>query len=66
MDRFAGQFNQDAIGGAPFIGISRPVIKAHGSSNETAFMNAIRQAIEYKKSGMIEAIEQSVQHMTAE
>lgn len=29
-------------------------------------MNAIRQAIEYKKSGMIEAIEQSVQHMTAE
>ena len=65
-EAFAGQFNQDAIGGAPFIGISRPVIKAHGSSNETAFMNAIRQAIEYKKSGMIEAIEQSVQHMTAE
>ena len=30
------------------------------------FMNAIRQAIEYKKSGMIEAIEQNVQHMTAE
>ena len=66
MDDFRSLFDQDAVGGAPFIGISRPVIKAHGSSNDTAFMNAIRQAIEYKKSGMIEAIEQNVQHMTAE
>ena len=60
MDNFASLFDQDAVGGAPFIGISRPVIKAHGSSNEVAFMNAIRQAIEYKKSGMIEAITESV------
>ena len=60
MDNFAALFDQDAVGGAPFIGISRPVIKAHGSSNEIALMNAIRQAIEYKKSGMIEAITESV------
>ena len=60
MDEFRSQFDQDAVGGAPFIGISRPVIKAHGSSNEVAFMNAIRQAIEYKESGMIEAIEANV------
>ena len=60
MDEFRSQFDQDAVGGAPFIGISRPVIKAHGSSNEIAFMNAIRQAIEYKKSGMIEAVEANV------
>lgn len=66
MDDFRSQFNQDAIGGAPFIGISRPVIKAHGSSNEIAFMNAIRQAIEYKKSGMIEAIEHNVQMLSDE
>ena len=31
-------------GGAPLLGISRPVIKAHGSSNAKAFKNAIRQA----------------------
>lgn len=60
MDNFASLFDQDAVGGAPFIGISRPVIKAHGSSNEVAFMNAIRQAIEYQKSGMIEAITECV------
>ncbi len=64
MDNFAALFDQDAVGGAPFIGISRPVIKAHGSSNEIAFMNAIRQAIEYKKSGMIEAITESVSQIS--
>lgn len=64
MDQFASLFDQDAVGGAPFIGISRPVIKAHGSSNEVAFMNAIRQAIEYQKSGMIEAITECVTQTT--
>ena len=31
---FREVFNQDKIGGAPFLGIAKPVIKAHGSSNE--------------------------------
>ncbi len=31
-------------GGAPLLGASKPVIKAHGSSNAKAFYNAIRQA----------------------
>ena len=33
------------IGGTPFLGIHKPVIKAHGSSDELAFRNAIRQAM---------------------
>ena len=64
MDEFKEMFNQDVIGGAPFLGIAHPVIKAHGSSNEIAIMNAVRQAIEYTKSGMIEAVEQNIEHMT--
>lgn len=32
------------IGGAPLMGIQKPVIKAHGSSNALAIKNAIRQA----------------------
>ena len=64
MDEFKEMFNQDVIGGAPFLGIAHPVIKAHGSSNEIAVMNAVRQAIEYTKSGMIEAVEQNIEHMT--
>ena len=43
-------------GGAPLLGISKPVIKAHGSSNAKAFKNAIRQAAAYAESGMIERI----------
>ncbi|MBO5682361.1 MAG: phosphate acyltransferase PlsX [Clostridia bacterium] len=32
-------------GGAPILGIAKPVIKAHGSSDARAFKNAIKQAI---------------------
>ena len=34
------------IGGTQFLGIKKPVIKAHGSSDALAFRNAIRQAME--------------------
>ncbi len=34
------------FGGAPLMGVKKPVIKAHGSSDARAFSNAIRQAIE--------------------
>ncbi len=66
MDEFREVFNQDKIGGAPFLGIAKPVIKAHGSSNETAVMNAVRQAIAYTKSGMIDAVKANIQYMTAQ
>lgn len=66
MDEFAGLFDQDRIGGAPFLGIAKPVIKAHGSSNEIAVMNAVRQAISYAKSGMIEAVTENISYMTVE
>lgn len=66
MDGFREVFNQDKIGGAPFLGIAKPVIKAHGSSNEIAVMNAVRQAIAYTKSGMIAAVSENIQYMTVE
>lgn len=66
MDEFRGLFDQDRVGGAPFLGIAKPVIKAHGSSNETAVMNAVRQAIAYTNSGMIEAVSENMQYMTVE
>ena len=43
-------------GGAPIIGISKPVIKAHGSSDAKAFHNAIKQAIAYAESGAVEEL----------
>lgn len=52
-------------GGSPILGISKPVIKAHGSSNAKAFKNAIRQAIDFAGSGAIEEIGEAVGAYTA-
>ena len=46
------RFDASAHGGAPLLGISKPVIKAHGSSDAKAIKNAIRQAIFFVESGI--------------
>ena len=51
------------VGGTAFIGISKPVIKAHGSSDAFAIKNAIRQAAKFAASGIIEDITENVEHM---
>ncbi len=51
------------VGGTALMGISKPVIKAHGSSDAYAIKNAIRQAMEYKKAGIIEDITENVAYM---
>ncbi len=43
------EFDASEYGGAPFLGIVRPVFKAHGSSDAVAIKNALRQAREYVK-----------------
>ena len=64
LNQFRDLFNQDKIGGSPFLGIAKPVIKAHGSSNEIAVMNAVRQAIAYTNSGMIDEVRKNIAYMT--
>ena len=66
MDDFRELFNQDKVGGAPFLGIAKLVIKAHGSTNENVTQNAVRQAIAYTKSGMIDAVSENIAYMTVE
>ncbi len=43
-------------GGAVLLGVAKPVVKAHGSSNAKAFKNAIRQAANFARSGAVEKI----------
>lgn len=50
-------FDAGEFGGAPILGISKPVIKAHGSSKAKAFKNAIRQAIAYSDTDLSGDIE---------
>ena len=46
------QFDSSEHGGAPILGISKPVIKAHGSSDAKAIKNAVRQAIFFVNTGI--------------
>ncbi|MEA4932830.1 MAG: phosphate acyltransferase PlsX [Lawsonibacter sp.] len=51
------------VGGTALVGISKPVIKAHGSSDAYAIQNAIRQAKQYVSSGIIESIAENIEVM---
>ena len=52
------------VGGAPFLGISRPVFKAHGSSDARAIRSAVKQAIAYVDADVVGEIERNIDHMT--
>jgi glycerol-3-phosphate acyltransferase PlsX len=55
---FKKKMDYTEYGGAPLLGIKKPVIKAHGSSNAVAIKNAVRQAktcAEKDVAGAIEA-----------
>ena len=48
------------IGGTQFLGIKKPVIKAHGNSDRLAFRNAVNQAMTAAKSNFTEQLEQDL------
>lgn len=50
-------------GGTPLLGISRPVIKAHGSSNARAIRSAVKQAIAFVEGGVINDISANIDYM---
>lgn len=47
-------------GGAPVLGVRRPVIKAHGNSDALAVYNAVRVAAEFAAAGVIEAVAEAL------
>ena len=57
------QLDPNAVGGTAMLGISRPVIKAHGSSRAEAFSNAIHQAMVFAESGIIQSITENIEYM---
>ena len=48
------------IGGTQFLGIRKPVIKAHGSSDALAFRNAVKQAMDAVQSDISQELEQGL------
>ena len=66
LNEFKAKLDPNKVGGTAFIGIARPVIKAHGASNAEAIENAIGQAAAFARSGLIEKIEENVNLMKIE
>lgn len=61
LKRFADYGN---IGGAPLLGVKKPVIKAHGGSDANAFKNAIRQAKLCVENNVMEKISADISKLT--
>ena len=53
-----GMMDYREIGGTQFLGIRKPVIKVHGSSDELAFRNAVKQAIDAAENNIAQELEQ--------
>jgi glycerol-3-phosphate acyltransferase PlsX len=48
------------------LGVKKPVIKAHGSSDALAFRNAVKQAMDAAKADFSEDLENALKALTEE
>ena len=53
----------DKVGGTALLGISKPVVKAHGSSNAESLKNAVFQAITTVNAAITEDIKNNIERM---
>ena len=56
IKRFSKTMDYKEYGGALFLGVKKPVVKAHGSSDEKLFYYTIKQAENFAKSGTVDII----------
>lgn len=54
IKKFAKTMDYKEYGGALFLGVKKPVVKAHGSSDEYLFYFTIKQAENFVKSGAVD------------
>lgn len=66
LREFKRSMDYKEYGGAPILGTTKPVIKAHGSSDSKAFKNAIRQAKFCVECDVCNEIEQGVARLKSE
>ena len=65
VDEVMKMLDYREIGGTQFLGIKKPVIKAHGSSDALAFRNAVRQAMDAAGSDISEELEQGLKALAS-
>ena len=66
LGKFKAKMDPNKVGGTAILGISKPVIKAHGSSNAEAICNAIRQAAATAEADIAGEMTKNIQLLQAE
>ena len=61
MKELKEQMDYNEYGGAPIMGLSKPVFKAHGNSTAVTFKNAIRVTMEYVSKNVINEIKEEIE-----
>ena len=56
IKRFAKSMDYKEYGGAPFLGVKKPVVKAHGSSDEKLFVYTLKQAEKFAEDKTVDTI----------
>ena len=62
IKKFAKTMDYKQYGGALFLGVKKPVVKAHGSSDEFLFYFTIKQAENFVKSGAVEKMKEEFEN----
>lgn len=63
MGEIKKSMDSDEVGGAPVLGCSKPVFKAHGSSKAKTIKNAIRVTKDYVDNKVIESITEALKDL---
>ena len=66
VDEVMAMLDYREIGGTQFLGIKKPVIKAHGASDALAFRNAVRQAMDAAQTDISAELEQGLKALSKE
>ena len=65
VDEVMKMLDYREIGGTQFLGIKKPVIKAHGSSDSLAFRNAVKQAMDAARADFTPELEEGLKKLAA-
>ena len=61
-DEMKNKFDYKSVGGAFMAGFTKPVVKAHGASDDVAFLNAMKLARSMVKEESIEKMKAGLMH----
>ena len=64
IQAFKSKLDYREVGGTMLLGISKPVVKAHGSSDARAIRSAVRQAMEAVNGGMADELRTRIQTLS--